>query len=287
MQRTLTYLASLALAFTLASCLAPEQEILTDQYIEPADGYDDLLEVHTAEEIRGAYNVCTDVQATYHVTLAEPGGDVYALDLNISGKSFAATVDYRAGSIELAGHGQSLRDVEAESLNSAAVELAETLYPETADPDAILSVTLAENTLVRVLDFLSYIPPGYELGYETILSNPDGEVAETPKRRGNDGVTCVTRGRTYSIAWDDRGGNRSVRDVAGRDRGGNYNCMARCGAGCGRWWVPSSWTLDCFEHDECSRRNNSSGGASDANCGDEWLEAADDWTFGVIRGCSG
>lgn len=63
--------------------------------------------------------------------------------------------------------------------------------------------------------------------------------------------------------------------------------MGRCGPGCGRSWIPSGWAKDCMDHDQCSHKNYSSGGGSDPNCGDEYNEAIDDWTFSVIRGCNG
>ena len=60
----------------------------------------------------------------------------------------------------------------------------------------------------------------------------------------------------------------------GRQSSGDYSCMGRCGPACGG----GDWTLDCLEHDACSRYYSASGGGNDSNCGDEWWEASDDYT---------
>ncbi|MCP5350953.1 MAG: hypothetical protein H7A10_08325 [Oceanospirillaceae bacterium] len=102
----------------------------------------------------------------------------------------------------------------------------------------------------------------------------------------NEGITCIYKNTTVKAQFDDSRGNHEVNVVVGSTAKAGYGCMGRCGAGCGNI-LPSAWTKDCMDHDECSAENNSSGGSSDKNCGDEYNEAVDDWTFGVARGCSG
>ena len=236
----------------------------------------ELLVEHQPDLISGSY-LAEGHQVDYRVNAA---ANRYTLRVTIDGnKTLSAVADYDQFATELNGNNHRLTGTEALALNTTSIRLAEALYTGTGEET--LQTTLAENTLIQLLDWFSYIPPGYQLGKESVMDT------DLQKSRSNDGITCVRKNRYYTISWDDRRGNRSARDYAGRNRGGNYNCMARCGAGCGRWWIPSAWTLDCFEHDECSRQNNSSGGPSDSNCGDEWIHASDDWTFGVIRGCSG
>ena len=272
------------LKYSLPGCLAAALLLVScqDQSTDPATPSTDsptrseLFAAHELDHIRGSHNAVGH-QVSYVVDAVE---DRYTLTLTLDDqKTLTAVADYDQFHTELNGHQHELTATEALALNTTAIKLAEALY--TGTNEEALRTTLAENTLIRLMDWFSYIPPGYRLGKEVVADS------ELQKSRNNDGVTCVKKNRYYTISWDDSRGNRSARDKAGRNRGGNYNCMARCGAGCGRWWIPSSWTLDCFEHDECSRQNNSSGGASDSNCGDEWIHASDDWTFGVIRGCSG
>ena len=102
----------------------------------------------------------------------------------------------------------------------------------------------------------------------------------------NEGITCVSKGSSVRAQFDDSRGDHSKFVKVGSKAGSNYGCMGRCGGDCG-WGAPSAWTKDCMDHDQCSFENGSSGGSSDSNCGDEFNEAADDWTFGVIRGCRG
>ena len=271
--------------FSLAICLlgglaftsCHEDSTLLTTLDEQADATSPLLSVHEPERLAGSH-ATGDLTVDYTVQLKE---DVYHLDLHVADKHLTAAANYNDFSLSFDGHGQFLTAAEALALNATAVQLGERFFADNTDEHGDFQVTLAENTLFRVMDFFSYVPPNYAIGQYQVTD------AGQQKSRNNDGVSCVRRGNYYTISWDDRRGNRTARDQAGRNRGGNYNCMARCGAGCGRWWIPSSWTLDCFEHDECSRQNNSSGGAADSNCGDEWVHAADDWTFGVVRGCGG
>jgi hypothetical protein len=95
---------------------------------------------------------------------------------------------------------------------------------------------------------------------------------------GNDGKTCITRGSSVTARYDGDQGTTSETLVVGSNGGtqwnGDFSCMGRCGVGCGSY----DWTLDCLEHDACSRRYFSSSGVIDHNCGDEYSEAADDYT---------
>lgn len=102
----------------------------------------------------------------------------------------------------------------------------------------------------------------------------------------NEGITCVSKGSSVQAQFDDSRGNHSKYVTIGSKAGANYGCMGRCGGDCGGW-APSAWTKDCTDHDQCSFENGSTGGSGDSNCGDEFNEAADDWTFGVLRGCRG
>jgi hypothetical protein len=106
-------------------------------------------------------------------------------------------------------------------------------------------------------------------------------------QESNEGIKCISKGSNVTATWDDSSGthNQSVK-VNSTARSG-YECMGRCGGSCGSRWIPSSYTKDCMDHDQCSNVNNASGGSSDSNCGDEFNHAADDWAFGVIRGCRG
>jgi len=57
--------------------------------------------------------------------------------------------------------------------------------------------------------------------------------------------------------------------------GGSYDCMGRCGAGCGSWPC-SNWGPDCLKHDVCSWYFTAWGLFLDQRCGDEAWDAKDD-----------
>jgi len=104
----------------------------------------------------------------------------------------------------------------------------------------------------------------------------------------DEGITCVSKG-SYKTAVYDKGSNGQV--ISTRIKVGNSykggKCMGRCGGACGGW-APSAWTKDCLDHDICIvDQDGKNGLAWDKNCGDEFNHAADDYTFGVLRGCRG
>ena len=105
----------------------------------------------------------------------------------------------------------------------------------------------------------------------------------------NEGVSCVKRDSTVQAVYDKGSNGRTIRTnirIGQSYKGGS--CMGRCGASCGRRWIPSAWTKDCLDHDICIvDQNGQNGGATDTNCGDEFRHAADDYVTGVIRGCRG
>ena len=104
----------------------------------------------------------------------------------------------------------------------------------------------------------------------------------------NEGITCISKGSTVTAVYDKGSSGTVVRTnikVGNSYKGGS--CMGRCGASCG-WGAPSAWAKDCLDHDICIvDQNGVNGGATDTNCGDEFRHAADDYTFGVLRGCRG
>ncbi len=104
----------------------------------------------------------------------------------------------------------------------------------------------------------------------------------------NEGVRCIKKSSIVRAEWNTKNSGYVFEDIkVGANWPNKYGCMGRCGSDCGNWWIASSWTKDCMDHDACSARNNASGGASDPNCGDEFTEAADDWLLGVGAGCFG
>ena len=105
----------------------------------------------------------------------------------------------------------------------------------------------------------------------------------------DEGITCLNKGSNVTAVYD-KGSNGTVISTnikVGNNYGGG-KCMGRCGGGCDKWWAASAWAKDCLDHDICIvDQNGKNDLANDANCGDEFVHAADDYVFGVLRGCSG
>ena len=105
----------------------------------------------------------------------------------------------------------------------------------------------------------------------------------------DEGITCLNKG-SYETAVYDKGSNGTLvtKNIKVGNSYGGGKCMGRCGGGCDKWWAASAWAKDCLDHDICIvDQNGKNDLANDENCGDEFVHAADDYVFGVIRGCRG
>ncbi|GAA1850974.1 hypothetical protein GCM10009751_04250 [Myceligenerans crystallogenes] len=65
---------------------------------------------------------------------------------------------------------------------------------------------------------------------------------------------------------------------------GSSECMGECGPGCNGI---NAYTYDCGDHDRCGRMHGGSLNPWDAECGDEYWEADDDFLNAQINRCSG
>lgn len=95
----------------------------------------------------------------------------------------------------------------------------------------------------------------------------------------------------YHVKFDDGTGGtcRQIIMQMGESWGTNptngagYGCQGRCGAGCpGATSFCSNYAQDCLKHDVCSWYHSASGGSGDANCGDEYNQAAGDTTANCL-----
>jgi len=105
----------------------------------------------------------------------------------------------------------------------------------------------------------------------------------------DEGITCLNKGSTVTAVYD-KGANGTLinTNIKVGDGYKAGKCMGRCGGGCDKWWAASAWAKDCLDHDICIvDQDGKNDLANDENCGDEFVHAADDYVFGVLRGCSG
>jgi len=200
------------------------------------------------------------------------GGGRVAFAIDNDGKSFTYRADPVSGEHDLDGHGAVLTAVERQALGAVAVGVAEAIDVETPVSHAVVALS----------SFWSEAPEGYVHAPRTLFLG--GDVANSTS---NDGISCVKKNSWYTAWYTDGGGTHSENVQANSTWSSNYSCMGRCGAGCSGFSLYGRWTLDCLEHDACSFRNNSSGGSADANCGDEYNEATDDFINAGWYGCGG
>lgn len=108
------------------------------------------------------------------------------------------------------------------------------------------------------------------------------------QQNGQDGISYLTcKLRTHNLYHDSefhcyRGGRFQTGPCA-------YACRGRCGPGCGNSNRRGVYSRDCAEHDRCAGHDGTrSWGVwkSDRSCGDEWVEARDDFLHGR-NNCSG
>ncbi len=210
---------------------------------------------------------------------SENDGGVISVAVTVNGKTLTGTIDHAGQTLTMDGAGAVLSAEEKAGL-AAAVESMMSYLEETfqTDPGAL------ELGFASLIGYWSTAPEGY--AFDSRVVTADAEVAARGAS-SNEGIRCIKKGNTVQAVYDDSRGNHYENVRVGSKPRSGYGCMGRCGPDCGRWWIPSSWTKDCMDHDQCSHKNNSSGGSSDSNCGDEFNEAADDWSLGVVRGCFG
>jgi len=233
------------------------------------------LTTQTEDRIFGKFSV-DNVEITYSAkALSELQYDV---ELKINNSVINASIDYETEGIVLDGHDNHITELEKDAILGTGEVFANYLLEQKGG-----DIAMIEYTVLTLMDYIARSPENYVYLKRVIKT----EINTTNLRSRNEGITCIRRNTTVNAEYDDSRGNHSDRVRVGSKPRANYGCMGRCGADCGRWWIPSAWTKDCMDHDQCSNVNFSSGGGSDRNCGDEYNESVDDYIFGVIRGCRG
>ena len=258
-----------ALVLLIAICFQCTQEETTPQAQEIG------LEAQDENHFKGIVTV-DNVALKYAVTAT--ADLIFDVRIAIDNKSINAIVNYNDESIAIDGHDHVFKEFQKEALLKMGSLISDYILA-TKEGD----ISMAEYTLLTLTEYWGKSPTDYVYTKRNVVT----EVNTTNLKSRNEGITCIRRNTYVNAEYDDARGNQRDRVRVGSKPRTNYGCMGRCGADCGRWWIPSAWTKDCMDHDQCSNVNNASGGASDRNCGDEFNEAADDYVFGVIRGCRG
>jgi len=154
------------------------------------------LEIHDAHSLQGQTEL-NGSTVFYHVNGELT--NVYQVKVAIDGKVLEAKVAYDQESIEFDGHNTKLSETQKTALLSASNQLF--LYVNQQEGN----VSLAEYSLIRLMEYWSRSPVDYVYGKRAIVS--DVQPSEvTNERIGNEGITCIRR-NTYVNAEYDQGNN--------------------------------------------------------------------------------
>jgi hypothetical protein len=192
------------------------------------------------------------------------------VEVAIGDRVLAIATDAENGIIDMNAGDVAFTDAESAAMKAFAISLGDYLGHNGGE-DA-----MHDATLMSAVSYWSQAPVGVAPPTETLyVETADGLVRFG---YGDDGVKCRSKGSWVTAYWDDSSGQHSQSVKVGSDWGeqwnGDYDCMGKCGAGCSG----SRYTQDCLEHDVCSKKNYSSSGGFDHNCGDEYWNAANDTT---------
>ncbi|WP_075343231.1 hypothetical protein [Tenacibaculum agarivorans] len=262
-----TWLALLLSVLLIASCstekkLTPEAVLIG-------------LEQESKEEFSGKM-IVDGTKIEYSVV--ENSTLNFTVSISVNEQEIKAVVDYKKSTIDIDASDIQFSDMEKVDLLMSTATIAEYILEEKN-----AEIDIHEYALIKLMEYVSQAPSKHVFHSRKVISDLDVKL-----KSRNEGVTCIRRNSYVRAQYDDKNGrNYSDNIRVGSKARQNYDCMGRCGSDCGRWWIPSAWTKDCLDHDQCSNVFSASGGASDANCGDEFNEAADDYVFGVLRGCRG
>ncbi len=228
------------------------------------------------ENLFSGKTIINDHELSYKVFSEE---ELYFIaEVKIDQYVLSAKVKYDEESIDFDGKRAVLDIEQKEVLLLLGEKISYYLFQDRSTDD----FTMAEYTLLRLLEYWAKSPNGYSHKKMKVTSKRSGDVLKSR----NDGIVCIRKNTVVNVFYDDDRGDINEPVLVNGER-----CIGRCGSGCGSiFTIASAWTKDCLDHDRCGRVNG--GGSASTNpfdreCGDEYFEAADDFLFGVIRGCRG
>ncbi len=201
------------------------------------------------------------------------------LHLDVNGAELDVVLDLAAQTFTDDGH---LNALDAEDL-AALVALRDAVSE--ARPD--LLETLQGKLLVRHADRMAEAPVGLTLDRHVVDMAAAAAADRVQDRAdadgcGGDGANCLAGTNGWDYAVYDPGSNGTCVWTWAQYGENQANCSGRCGAGCNHWF-DDDYTWDCFDHDRCVDHYGGSTLSGNANCGDEFWDASDDYalTYGA------
>ncbi|HTV24653.1 MAG TPA: hypothetical protein VMG12_38440 [Polyangiaceae bacterium] len=190
--------------------------------------------------------------------------------------------DYEAREVIADGHDGALDRPTLRLLRDASDDVARYIGADAralATPSDSLLEPMLYASLVLLAD-----SGGMPLARQVFRLAPD----DVEKSLGNDGVTCIERGSTYGVSFDDSSGTTLDESVTADAE----DCNGRCGPGCTALTPWAMWTLDCLEHDSCcsATGDDPTCWTPLGECGDEYVDAETDFLRGfdpLSKHCGG
>ncbi|WP_438023847.1 hypothetical protein [Sorangium sp. So ce233] len=296
MSRRMHVVGVVAIALGAAACTAISGEDPSASLGAEAGESALRITAHTETDISGSFEAGGErVAFEAHRT----GPATATLHLEVNGQPFDASYDGGAMSARWNGYNGALYAGDLAALKRTLAALGEHFGGDQE------SLRFHEDFLVRRISFWSEAPAGLTMPERELdLSRPPGETL----RVAPPGVTVFEEGderaETGGIEVDHQGsdedGIRYIRcnanSLATHDANGHClqyesifagpnsnDCMGKCGGGCG--FGTAGYTYDCLDHDRCGRKHGGSVNPWDAECGDEYWEADDDFFNSIIGRC--
>lgn len=252
------------------------------------------MEVETQSTVAGVLPGA-EAPVRFEVRSAEPSQYVY--QLRVGGLAVDAVYDFAARSILLDGHEGTIRKNQILALQELTrqIELRLESKRQNVDP--------RWDMLHRLANYLAAAPAGIEIGALRIdapkevgvelpigaaLLELEGEIGTAACQvDSDDGIVYLAGGCGYYYynSYHDASSHCWANTPTYAGCSASSDCLGRCGAGCGSGGA-GSYTTDCKDHDRCCRIHGGCTNPFATDCGDEYFDAADDFTFGG-RNCSG
>lgn len=246
------------------------------------------LSANTAAEYAGLFETAGSL--VFFESRATGPNDI-RVSAQVNGIVLDANYDPEQGIVVMDGHGLSVLPLERQALAALALELERQLDPYTR------MLPPHQTMLFRLVNYWAEAPVGYPLERLEIRRDA-GTRGET--LGGTSNATCYQadddwsrlsggcRYQTYTLYHDADGGGHCFQAFS-QKAGCNHSqkCLGRCGPGCGLGGFGLYYT-DCAEHDHCCRDHGSCILPTATKCGDEYMEAAPEFIFGLpncLLGC--
>jgi len=252
------------------------------------------MELESQSEVVGVLSGA-EAPVRFEARNDEPHLIVY--QLQVGALAVDAVYDFAARSVLLDGHGGAIQRDEILALQELTRQI------ETRLQSKRYRVDQRWDMLHRLANYLGEAPAGIEIGALKIeapkeigvempigaaLLALEGEIGSAACQvDSDDGIVYLAGGCGYYYynSYHDASTHCWANTPTYAGCSSSSDCLGRCGAGCGSGGA-GSYTTDCKDHDRCCRIHGGCTNPFATDCGDEYFDAADDFTFGS-QNCSG